>query len=119
MTDPGAAPEPQARPERPTPDQQLLFSAYGGDLYGIQGALKLGADINAVHPETGLSALHIAVGTNDLPVCRYLIEQCHAAFFPDRFGRWPTLVAAECGVSDELGDYVAAMEARFLEQKAS
>lgn len=116
MTDQTAAPAPQGLPERPSPDQQLIFAAYGGDPYGIEQALKLGADINAVHPQTGLCALHIAVGTNDLKLCRHLIEKRHAAFFPDRFGRWPTLIAAECRVDDALSDYIVEQEARYLEQ---
>jgi hypothetical protein len=33
-----------------------------------------------VDPETGLSALHIAVGNNDIVLCRFLIEQCGARF---------------------------------------
>ena len=74
-------------------------------------ALEQGADINFDDPATGLSALHIAVGTNDLALCRYLIEECDASIVPDRSGRWPTLIAAQCRVSDELGDYIAEKEA--------
>lgn len=115
----GPLPEGERQPERRSPDLQLLIAAYGRDVYGIQNALKLGADINAIYPETGLSALHIAIGANDLALCRFLIEQCGAAFFPDAFGRWPTLVAAECRVSDELGDYIAEREALFVRQHPS
>ena len=112
--DPAAQPGDQ--PERDTPEQRLLMAAYGGDINGIQAALKLGADINATHPETGLSALHIAVGVNDIFLCRYLVEKCSVGFFPDRFGRWPTLIAAECQVDDALSDYIVEAEARYLEE---
>jgi hypothetical protein len=112
----GPLPEGERQPERESPDLRLLIGAYARDLYGIQTALKHGADINAVHAQTGLSALHIAIGANDLPLCRYLIERCGAAFFADKFGRWPTLVAIECHADDELSDYIVEQEARYLER---
>ena len=115
--DPAAQPDDQ--PERDSPERRLLVAAYGGDFHGIQAALKLGANINAVHPETGLSALHIAVGVNDILLCRFLIEKCAAGFFPDSFGRWPTLIAAECQVDEELSDFIVEQEARYLEQDRS
>jgi uncharacterized protein len=116
---PGAAPDASRQPERDTPEKRLLTAAYGGDVSGIQGAMKQGADIDAMHVETGLSALHIAVGTNDLPLCRFIVEQCHARFFPDKFGRWPTLIAAECQVDEALSDYIVEQEALFLRQNPS
>jgi ankyrin repeat protein len=115
----GSAPEFQGQPERDTPEWRLLVAAYGGDLYGIESALKQGADINAVHQETGLSPLHMAVGANDLALCRALIEKYNAGFFPDSFGRWPTLIAAECHVSDELSDYIVQKESEFLASQSS
>lgn len=114
----GAAPEAHGQPERDTPEKRLLRAAYGGDVTGIQEAMRQGADINAVHPETGLAALHMAVGANDLPLSRFLIEQCHARFFADKFGRWPTLIAAECQVDDALSDYIAEREAEFLRNRS-
>jgi hypothetical protein len=97
-------------------NMDLLMAAYAGDLGGVDTALSQGAAIDAVHPETGLTALHIAVGTHNLGLARYLVEERDAPFGPDGFGRWPTLVAAECGVDDELGDYVAEKEAAYLAQ---
>ena len=49
-------------------NMDLLGAAYVGDLGGVDTALAQGAAINASHPETGLTALHIAVGTNNLPL---------------------------------------------------
>ncbi len=116
---PGAAPEPGRQPWRDTPGERLIRGAYGGSLDDIEQALRQGADINGTHPETGLSVLHIAVGLNDLPLCRYLVERCNARFFPDGFGRWPTLVAAENRVDDELADYIVEKEAEFLAREQS
>lgn len=114
MTDPlhERAPEPSL--ERP--QDQLLWSAYSRNLDGVREAVGRGANVNSVHEQTGLSALHIAVGNNDRFLCRYLIEDRGAAFFPDGFGRWPTLVAIECGVDEDLADYIAEQESLFLQK---
>jgi hypothetical protein len=106
-------------PARDTPDSRLLLAAYGADIQNLAKAVKDGADINAVHPQSGLCALHIAVGLNDIATCRLLIEKYGAAFFPDRMGRWPTLIAAECRVDEALSDYIVEQEARFLERNRS
>lgn len=102
-----------------TADTSLLLAADAHGIREIQSALAQGADINCVHPETGVSALHIAIGNNDIALCRFLIEQCGARFFADGFGRWPTLIAAECQVDDALSDYIAEQEAAFLRQNPS
>lgn len=62
-----------------------------------------------------MNALHIAVGTNNLLMVRYLVEQCGARFTPDRSGRWPTVIAAECEVDDVVGDYVVETEAAQMQ----
>ncbi len=93
---------------------QLMAAAFAGDLAGVEHAILHGAGVNTVDPQTGLSALHVAAGRDDIPLCKMLVEQWKAEFFPDRFGRWPTLVAAECRVSDELSDYIVEKEAAFL-----
>jgi ankyrin repeat protein len=85
----------------------------------VVSALKKGADANYVDPETGFCALHIAIGANNFPLARILVEDANASFFPDRFGRWPSLIAAECEVDEQLTDYVAEQEARFLKQDRS
>lgn len=101
-----------------SPEEELIRSAYGGDIKGMQEALKRGAKIDFVHPHTGLSVLHIAVGHNDLAMTKFVVEECKAAFSHDRFGRWPTLIAAECEVDDALLDYVVEQEALYLHQRA-
>ena len=95
---------------------KLLNATDRHDIEGIRKALEMGADINQLHPDVGLAALHVAVGNNDLVLCRFLIEDFGAEFFPDRFGRWPTLIAAECRVDEALCDYIVEQEARALGQ---
>src|SRR5690606_14411742 len=89
------------------------------DFAAIRRALQRGANVNEIEQATGLAALHLAVGLNDLEMSRFLIEECGAGFFPDRFGRWPTLVAAENRVDDELADYIVEKEAEFLAREQS
>ena len=116
-----------AKPKRASPqflsdddtarlNTDLLQAAYDGSLDGVRVALEQGASIAVFHEPTGLTALHIAAGTNNLALCRYLVEEWNAPFGPDKFGRWPTLIAAECHASDELGDYIVEREAEFLAQ---
>jgi len=96
-------------------DWQLLQAAYAGDLTGVRDAVKAGADVDSVHEQTGLSALHIAVGTNNLALARYLIEEAKARVGPDESGRWPTIIAAECGVDEILSDYLLEIEAKIAQ----
>jgi ankyrin repeat protein len=97
----------------PRLDWQLLQSAYTGDLTGVRDALAAGANVNIVHEQTGLTALHIAIGTNNLVLTRYLIEEADAEIGPDRSGRWPTIIAAECEVDAILSDYILEAEANI------
>lgn len=92
-------------------DEALRCSAYAADTAGVIAALKGGANVNAADPLTGLTALHLAVGTNNLALTRILIEDWKAAFMPDATGRWPTVIAAEAGVDDALSDYIVEAEA--------
>ena len=100
-------------------DDLLLRSAYAGANADARAALEGGANVNAVDEHTGLSALHLAIGTNNAPLARTLVEEFSAAFFADSRGRLPSLIAAECAVDDTLSDYVVQAEARFLEQERS
>lgn len=100
-------------------DDDLLACAYRGETDKVQAALAGGADIDMVDAPTGLCALHIAVGTNNLTLTRLLVEQYRAGFFPDQAGRWPSLIAVECDVDEDLADYITEAEARFLEQERS
>lgn len=110
-TEPSAPAPPQERLSEP--DAMLLRAAHLGQQDLLATALSQGARIAVAEPGTGLTALHIAVGTNNLPLTRYLVEQCKAPFGPDRFGRWPTVVAAECYAGEELCDYIVEQEAKF------
>lgn len=96
-------------------DWQILEAAYEGDLSAVRDAVKAGADVDGVHKQTGLAALHIAVGTNNLAMTRYLIEEAKARIGPDESGRWPTIIAAECGVDEILSDYLLEVEAKLVE----
>lgn len=93
-------------------DRELLRLAYAADTAGVIAALKGGADVNAIDPLTGLTALHIAVGTNNLALTRILIEDWNARFMADARGRWPTVIAAEARVDDALADYIVEAEAQ-------
>lgn len=94
-----------------TPQRRLIRAAFAHDLDGIDQAITDGADINALDDEYGLTALHIAVGQNDLVLSRYLIDRYFVSFRPDRAGRRPSLIAAECEVDAALADYIVEQEA--------
>lgn len=97
----------------------LLGPVYYADTETVEKRLADGFDVNMTDDVTGLSALHVAVGTNNLPLVKILVEKHHAEFFADRLGRWPSLIAAECQVDEALCDYIVEAEARFLEQGRS
>lgn len=96
------------------PSGPLLKAAYAADNAAVIAALEDGADVNTADAVTGLTALHIAVGTNNLPLARILVEDWAALFGPDGRGRWPSVIAAECQVEGSLADYVVEAESRFL-----
>jgi uncharacterized protein len=102
-----------------TPESMLLEGAFAGDLNAVRKAIASGANVDVIDPYTGLAALHIAVGRNNYALARLLIEEGNARFFADRFGRWPSLVAAECRVDEALGDYIALKEAAAIAPKGS
>jgi hypothetical protein len=92
-------------------DRALADAAQRGDVAAARNALQQGAKVDRVDERTGLTALHIATGIDNLPLVKLLVEECHARFGPDGFGRWPTAVAAECRVSEEMCDYIVEKEA--------
>lgn len=96
------------------PVSVLLAAAYRADVAGVEAALKAGVSVDAVDTTSGLCALHIAIGTNNLPLARKLVEDWGASFFPDGRGRWPTVIAARSRVSDELGTFIVEAEAKAL-----
>lgn len=99
-------------------DRKLLEAAFAGDIAAVRAALQKGASVDAVDDRTGLCALHIAVGSNDSALARLLIDEAGAGFFADRFGRWPSLIAAECRVDEAFGDFIAEAEARAVMKAA-
>lgn len=107
-----ADPSNTAPASLPAPDRALLRAAYDADTAGVIAALEDGANVNAVDPATGMSALHIAVGTNNLSLTQILVEDWEATFGPDNQGRWPTVIAAECRVDEVLADYIVEAETR-------
>ena len=89
----------------------LLESAYNGDIEVVDKLLKLGVSLDAADKVTGMTALHLAVGRDHLALVRLLVER-GASFVLDKQGRMPTIIAAECEVSEELCDFIAEAEAR-------
>ena len=63
---------------------------------------------------TGMTALHVAVGRNNLPLTRALVE-AGAKFIPDGQGRMPSYIAAEMEVDEELQDFIVEAEAKALQ----
>lgn len=80
-----APPEDSAEAKRL--DRSFLKVAYPADFDGVIAALEAGADIDFADPGSGLAALHIAVGTNQVTLGRDLIEEWGATIGPDGRGR--------------------------------
>jgi hypothetical protein len=94
--------------------QAFLKAVHDADLNQAIAALNKGVDVNTADPLTGLTALHIAVGTNNLSFARALIEDWNATIKPDGRGRLPSVIAVECRVDEKLLDYVTKVEAKAL-----
>jgi len=111
-----AKPEPEASIDSGLArlNADLLKAAHNGRMDHVKAALTEGANVGAADSLNGLTALHIAVGTNNLPLAKLLVEEWKAPFGPDGFGRWPSVVAAECCASEELCDYIVEQEAAAL-----
>lgn len=110
-----SAARPQDGTDAARLDHALLKAAYDADADSVIAALEGGAEIDYGDPESGLSALHIAIGTNNLPLTRLLIEDWGAAIKPDGRGRWPTVIAAQCRVDEDLSDYVVEAESKVAD----
>ena len=65
--------------------------------------------IDNVDDMTGLNALHLAVGRNNLDMAKLLIE-AGIKIIPDGEGRMPSLIAALLETSEEMQDYIADQE---------
>ncbi len=96
-------------------DHALLKAVYAADLDSTIAALEAGAEIEYSDPDSGLTALHIAIGTNNLPLTLMLIEDWGATIKPDERGRWPSVIAAQCRVDDDLSEYIVEAEAKVLD----
>jgi ankyrin repeat protein len=93
----------------------MLAAAYRHDTATVLAALEQGIDVNMADEKTGLTALHLAVGTNNLGLAKTLVEDHHAEFFADRWGRWPSSMATDLShVTEEMMDYIVSAEAQFL-----
>lgn len=110
---------PQDSTEAARLDRALLKAAYDADFNEAVAALEAGADIDFADPATGLAALHIAVGTNNLALARVLIEDWGAKVGPDGRGRWPTVIAARSRVDDDLSEFIVEIEAKALPDRES
>ncbi|MFA5947821.1 MAG: ankyrin repeat domain-containing protein [Candidatus Gracilibacteria bacterium] len=93
------------------PPGAFFAAVYDGDVAGASLFLDGGLAVDTKHASTGMSALHIAVGRNNLAMTRFLIER-GATFFPDAQGRLPSTIAGLCEVGEDLCDYIADAEAR-------
>lgn len=107
-------PDAQAQADLADIERAMLRAAYNADNAKVIAALQAGADVNTADPVTGLTALHIAVGTNNLHLTRILVEDWEPVFKPDGKGRWPTVIAAEAQVDPILADYIVIAEASAM-----
>ena len=94
----------------------LLAYVWIGDASQVRAYFNQG-NSDAVDPETGMNALHIAVGRNNIEITKILI-QYGVPFIPDNEGRMPSVIAAEMEVSDELADYIYEAEAAHCRDKS-
>jgi uncharacterized protein len=93
----------------------FLEAVYQGDIESMRSFLKEDPScIKSVEKWPGLTALHIAVGCNNIEMAMALVE-AGAGFVPDWEGRMPSVIAAEMEVSEELADYIVEAESRALQ----
>ena len=90
----------------------LLHCANFGEIPAVRQLLdEQNVPLDSFDEETGFTALHIAVGRDQLKLAQYLVER-GAAFLPDKKGRMPSTIAEECEVSDAMCDFIAEAEAK-------
>jgi uncharacterized protein len=93
--------------------KDIWTAAMEGDVAAIGQALAEGQPIDGFQDSWApVTALHLAIGADQLDAARYLVER-GAAFMPDGFGRWPSTIAALCGTSEAMNDYIDEEEARY------
>jgi ankyrin repeat protein len=91
----------------------FLEAAYEGRNKQVEAMVRSGIPVDTIDKITGMTALHLAVGRNNLELARFLVER-GVPFVPDKLGRMPTTLAAECEVSEELCDFIVEAEATAL-----
>lgn len=113
-------PEPNLRKYATLPE--FLEYVWLGDLprtrMVLDNPLARERYLNVVDPVTGMNALHIAVGRNNLEIARLLVE-AGIKFIPDNEGRMPSLIAALCDVSEEVVDYILNAEEQAISPEDS
>ncbi len=104
-------PKPDRRKYAPLPG--FLERVWLGDTGFVRTALEDERSrqrfLSEVDPVTGMNALHIAVGRDNLELTKMLIE-AGIEIIPDKEGRMPSLIAGICHVSDELADFIYEAE---------
>src|SRR4051794_8808009 len=103
---------------------EIIALAYDGVYEGVR---KLVFDcvnipemiglLSQTDPRTGMTALHVATGNNDLPMTRLLVE-AGAGFVPDKAGRMPSTMAELMEVDDELLDLLVEREGEVADRAA-
>ena len=90
----------------------LLSCAHTGNtLLAMKILTVLPQTVDTSDKATGLTPLHIAVGRDHIEMARCLVER-GAKFVPDKQGRLPSTIAAECEVSDKMCDFIVEAEAK-------
>jgi ankyrin repeat protein len=112
-------PKPDRRKYRPLPE--FLEQVWLGNAVIVRAYLDNESGrhnfLNEVDPVTGMNALHIAVGRDNLEIAKVLIE-AGIAIIPDKEGRMPSLIAGICRVSDEVADAIYEAERRVPQAPA-
>lgn len=110
---------PKPNPRRYSPLPDFIEAVWRGDEETVMAVIKtadkryeyLEKTLNWNDRITGMTALHVAVGRNNLAMTKMLVE-AGAKFIPDAQGRMPSVIAAEMEVDEELQDYIVEAEAK-------
>ena len=98
-------------PSGTVPDhQRYLRAAYEGDLHLVQQLIDENAWPDQPDEHTGLTALHIAAGTNNLELVDYLLDTVKLDIKSDAFSRFPSTVAIECQADPDIIDRLISVE---------
>jgi hypothetical protein len=112
-------PKPDRRKYRPLPE--FLEQVWLGNIVIVRAYLDDERTrpriLSEVDPATGMNALHIAAGRDNLELTKLLIE-AGIEIIPDNEGRMPSLIAGICRVSDEVADAIYEAERRVPQAPA-